>query len=238
MSPSVCAVMLTADRHELAAKAVACFLRQTYDNKALLIYDTGVPLPIELDQSKVAHAIAPERRLPIGALRNNAARLVNADVIVHWDDDDWSHPERISEQVELLQASGAEAVGYNEMLFWRDSEAWLWTNATRNDRPCGTSLCYWRKTWAGAPFHDELPSGPDSTSEYHHWTQSLRLIAESSIPRSRGMVSIGESIPRMVARIHGGNSSGQYKSIGNQASTSWRRVPDWDEHVRFILEGA
>ena len=42
-NPSVCAVMLTADRPELTRQAVECFRRQTYDPicRTLLIFDSG-----------------------------------------------------------------------------------------------------------------------------------------------------------------------------------------------------
>ena len=43
-----------------------------------------------------------------------------ADILVHLDDDDYSHPNRIAEQVVLLQSSGADCVGYREMLFWQN----------------------------------------------------------------------------------------------------------------------
>jgi hypothetical protein len=61
----------------------------------------------------------------IGQLRNLAieecSEVFKPDIIIHFDDDDWSHQNRIAEQVALLQATGADCVGYNEMLFWRES---------------------------------------------------------------------------------------------------------------------
>jgi len=250
--PTVMAVMLTADRHELAPQAVACFLRQTYPNKALLIYDTGEkPLSVEVGDS-ICHALAVERGLPIGALRNNANRLVSADVIVHWDDDDWSHPNRIAEQVALLQTSGAACVGYNEMLFWRGphgratwhegaqrlvahdyGEAWLYTNP-RSDYALGTSLCYWRKTWEEKPFRDDLPN-ENGTGEDYQWIQGMKVCGESGLPLITRPLNLSGSgrEPRMIARIHGGNSSSQYQNI--DLSSSWKRVPEWDARVREIL---
>lgn len=41
VDPTVCAILLTCDRPELAAKAVECFRKQTYGNKTLLIWDSG-----------------------------------------------------------------------------------------------------------------------------------------------------------------------------------------------------
>lgn len=97
--PTVACIMLANGRPEMCARAMKCFDAQTYDNRIDVIWDN--------DGSR-----------SIGALRNEANRSTDCDIICHWDSDDWSHPDRIAEQVALLQSSGAECVGYNEMLFW------------------------------------------------------------------------------------------------------------------------
>jgi len=128
--PTVVCVMLTANRPEMAKQAVACFLRQTYTGKCkLMILDTGEvpawPSPAENERDRrigifnAAHYSGPEnlRAMTIGELRNFAARCVPADIICHFDDDDYSAPQRISEQVASLQASGAEAAMHAGMSF-------------------------------------------------------------------------------------------------------------------------
>jgi hypothetical protein len=128
--PTVAAIMLTRDRPELARKAVECFKTQTYERKMMVIWDSG---DVALDMDAVENypfqiwCRTEVGRGPIGKLRNDAATwicdgptsITDPTIFVHWDDDDYSHPNRISEQVALLQASGADVVGYNDMLFWR-----------------------------------------------------------------------------------------------------------------------
>src|SRR5258708_3294771 len=98
--PAVAAVMLCHGRDEMAQRAIRSFTLQDCENKKhLLIWNN--------DGTK-----------PIGTLRNEANAQVDADIICHFDSDDWSHPNRIAEQIAQLQSSGAECVGYNEMLFW------------------------------------------------------------------------------------------------------------------------
>jgi glycosyltransferase involved in cell wall biosynthesis len=247
--------MLTKDRPELAAKAVECFRKQTYPVKALYLQDFGVQRfdPGNVRDLRMCLAWdAPNGT--IGSNRNAAnkgasgyqfrnqtsAPWLSPDIFIHWDDDDWSHPNRIAEQVAFLQASGADAVGFNEMLFWRTfthiedhyceggeccaPQAWLYSHP-RPDRPLGTSLCYWRKTWERKPFADGPK--PGMPSEFFHWFRELKVVAVSSLER-------GE--PRMVARIHGANF-GTYDLEGLIAggSREWKRVPDWDERIRSIL---
>lgn len=132
--PLVLALMLTKDRHAMAQQAVECFKAQTYANKRLLVFDTGsVPFvgpDFEFDwlrrQDGEEFGVGPESHaFSIGELRNHAIECMYADIIVHWDDDDLSHLNRITEQVALLQSSGADIVGYNQVLFWRqDSRHW------------------------------------------------------------------------------------------------------------------
>lgn len=223
MNPSVCCVMLTADRHELASKAVACFLRQSYPNKALLIYDTGL-VPLTVVAPGVAHACAKawdgnNVKVPIGALRNNANGMVNADVICHWDDDDWSHPDRLAEQVGMLYVTGAQVVGYDRMLFDLKGEAWMYANDQPHDRHAlGTSLCYWRQTFCLKQFKDNENTGEDAT-----WLDGLTL---------RTGPAFSENQPRMIARIHGANT-GKYERLDE--CDQWVRVPEWDARVKEIL---
>src|SRR5450631_3368313 len=97
--PSVAAICLTADRQALTDRAVQCFLSQTYENKWLLIYDTGKK-PYTLDRLASSRIIlvqdGAEMSRPIGALRNTANSLaINTEILMHWDSDDWSGPYRI-----------------------------------------------------------------------------------------------------------------------------------------------
>lgn len=222
--PIVCCVMLTRDRPELAKRAVECFRAQTYENKWMLAFDTGEEWP-EYDSSRgddvLTRMDGGMAGRSIGALRNEAAKVAvegrsakvcgvdprTPDIFIHFDDDDFSHPNRIAEQVALLQSSGADVVGYSDMLFWREprveygqkvkdphglgmldtgalhpGEAWLYT-ATKGCAPAlGTSLCYWRKTWEKNPFPDQ-PKPGNMGSEYGNWLKALKCETRTSIER-------------------------------------------------------
>lgn len=127
--PFVTCVLLTADRPAMTMRAVKSFLAQTYERKALLIFDSGLISAEGFSPSDVRKsALAAQqwryvnaryyRGEAIGALRNAANECAAGHIIAHWDSDDWSHPYRLAEQVNLLQTSRADAVGYHDMLFW------------------------------------------------------------------------------------------------------------------------
>ncbi len=123
VNPSVACVILVNGRESMTKRAIASFRAQTYENKRLLLYDTGENYysgePLENETYFRCFWNAHRGALSIGQLRNEAiAHTEGADIIVTMDSDDYSAPQRIEEQVRLLEASAAEAVGYNEALFW------------------------------------------------------------------------------------------------------------------------
>jgi glycosyltransferase involved in cell wall biosynthesis len=263
--PNVTAVMITRNRPALRERALKCFDAQTYEPKNIVVLDSsdGIGHETKGGGSSVVRvgncvmAYRPPDDLTIGELRNMAVGLTtrDTDIIVTFDDDDHSHPERISEQVELLQASGADAAGYNEMLFWREGQrratmrsgewhepgqAWLYTN--RNPTYClGTSLCYWRRTWEAKPF------SATSRGEDIQWCIGLNTVGVSSRPITFdgpgswarpgiSEPSVDSCTPRMIARIHAGNTSTAYKPEKMAQASEWRRVPEWDAYCRSVME--
>jgi hypothetical protein len=267
--PTICAILLTADRPEYARRAVAAFRAQTYPAKRLLILDSGVT-QLGFDSVSTARGefyVRGERGpiLPtIGELRNMAngiRHFEEPDIFVHFDDDDWSHPNRIAEQVALLQSSGADVVGYRECLFWRErqpienldakfgierrtnfaipGEAWLYSNP--DPRYClGTSLCYWRKTWERKPFE------ATSQGEDVRFCTGLKCVGVPTGPMLGKLTGLSnvkpskDAAPRMIARIHSGNTSTVYRAelmaaIERQGG-EWKRSPEWDSYCRGVME--
>lgn len=266
-NPTVCAVMLANGREEMVARAIASFKSQTYQEKRLLILDT-TPVPLSIMQipgmGVERWPAAGDRK--IGTLRNLANSLAKSGIICHWDSDDWSHPNRIAEQVALLQSSGADCVGYREMLFWdrnwrihcaecgtrgrsgqiwcecgseqfaaTGGESWLYSHPMPT-YALGTSLCYWRHVWEASPFID-------GNQEDWHFIHKVRTVGVSSLPMEGpaftdptwGRNAYYECAnPRMVASIHGGNTCSKIEA----ACDEWRRMPDYDEHCRRIMEGS
>ena len=272
---AVVAVMLTADRPELARRAVEAFRAQTYPHCRMLIWDTGKPPKVYPEhRNRVLYYNAHDLgKKTIGELRNDAnsfammaAQPANIDILIHWDDDDWSHSNRIAEQVALQQSSGADCVGYREMLFWRTpeilkgqfrksdgehsgvysvpGEAWLYNNPNPG-YALGTSLCYKRTVWEKKPF----PA--TSYGEDLQFITGLKCVGRSSLIRGLMPIEYGPTTgeympapmnagPRMIARIHAGNTSTVYRpelmaAIERQGG-EWKRSPEWDSYCRATME--
>jgi hypothetical protein len=279
--PTVVAVCLTADRPDMTRQAVASFRAQTYPAglRHLAILDTGkLPTFRESEiNSNESYVYRPQfAGATIGELRNQVIAPAHKDsVIITLDSDDHSHEHRFAEQVALLQSSGAECVGYNEMLFWDErqyvramdkqeakeyrksepdeygpftaregitNEAWLYS---RGMPALGTSLCYWRSVWERRPF-PALMTGEDA-----EWLTGVDVKGVSSFPLHKytpeEVFAPNEDYqpggwdysPRMVARIHGGNTSRSYgpgvMAACERQGDVWRRVPEWDAYCRKVF---
>jgi len=204
-APRVVAVMLTADRQEMTARALTCFLKQQgYPNRELFILDTG-QVPFELRHSLQREDLkriryVNMRRKPddtIGSLRNLAAYLVGetADVLMHWDSDDWSAPARMGDQVrELLAHPDRDGVGYHSMHFYRkaDRSTWLYQ---LDGYALGTSMAYWREAWQRSGGFESRQVGEDT-----NFAKVVRF-------KTYGHLTPITKYPFMVAELHPGNTT-------------------------------
>lgn len=240
---SVCCLCLTADRQRFTDRAVKSFLSQTYAGAWLLIYDTGQEpyvLPPAVDSSRIVLCYCrPATKRNIGALRNEAIDMASrADVIAHWDSDDWSAPERLAAQIRALE-NGSLVAGFHNLLFLdarrpkcfgpEHAQAWeydykLLSSIPSSPKVVGTSLLYRREAWERLPFNEHKQSGEDT-----EWTKAQEVV------QLNGVTRLDAPGPLMIAEVHGDNTSGVYKVFDqhNRAhNPEWRRAPEWDAWCR------
>jgi glycosyltransferase involved in cell wall biosynthesis len=106
--PLVSCIMPTCNRPAFVRQAVRYFLRQDYPDKELVVVDDGTrSIKDLLPRDRRIRYIRLHRPLPLGEKRNVAVARSRGEIIVHWDDDDWYAPQRISYQVGGLLEAGA-----------------------------------------------------------------------------------------------------------------------------------
>ncbi len=115
--------MLTRDRPALADRAIRCFAAQTHPARELVIVSQGdadyrARLRTSLSEHGVRDAVLvtadPELRL--GELRNLSLDAASGELVCVWDDDDLSHPDRLSAQVAALRTAGCHTLFLSEHL--------------------------------------------------------------------------------------------------------------------------
>jgi glycosyltransferase involved in cell wall biosynthesis len=188
-SPLVTCVCVTKNRREWLPKAIRNFLLQTYANKELLIVADGESVSDLIPADPQIRLGIVDDGMTIGAKRNIGAGFAQGQIIIHWDDDDYSHPYRVQDQVGLLLRSRNAVVGYHSMYF-TDGEKW-WQYHHRQPYAIGSSLCYHRHWWLAHRF-DGLHVGEDS--------------AFSAKAAEAGQLSSSDALDMMVASIHPENT--------------------------------
>lgn len=193
--PLVSCIMPTAGRRAFVPHAVRYFLSQDYPDKELVIVDDGRDGVADLVPDHPEVRYCPLDGKPsLGAKRNICIQHSRGDLILHWDDDDWSAPDRIRRQVETLLGAGAEVCGLRQMLFYdvASGRVWLYSYPPgRKDWLAGGSLLYTRDFWRRSPFPN-LQIGEDT-----RFVMSRRMNKAAILPDYR----------IYVALIHPGNTS-------------------------------
>ena len=154
--PLVSCVMPTRDRRPFVAQAILCFRRQDYADRELIVVDDGCDAVADLMPADPRiRYVRLDRPLPLGEKRNLCNKLAAGDLLAHWDDDDWSAPDRLSRQVVVLRATGAELCGLSDQLYYEPltDRAWRYTYPSdRRPWVAGNTLCYQRSRWQRHPF--------------------------------------------------------------------------------------
>lgn len=160
--PSVSCILPCGYGDKYVGTALDCFAEQTYAGPLELVFvdNNEVPFIDEKDfaESSAFHGAArslkylQSKRMSVGALRNLGTKHATGEICVTWDEDDWSAPDRVAQQVKRLLDSGKAVTGWHNILYFNEQDGqaykYLFEPSGRNHPPyaMGTSQCY-RKSW-------------------------------------------------------------------------------------------
>jgi glycosyltransferase involved in cell wall biosynthesis len=156
--PTISCIMPTNNRRGFVPNAISYFLQQDYKYKELLIVDDGTDIIEDIvPANEQIRYIRLHNKMTLGEKRNYCIKESIGDLIMHWDDDDWMAPYRISYQVQELLKNKAEVCGLQQMLFREldTGKCWLYKYPLQA-QPwlAGGSLLYTRDFWQQSPFPD------------------------------------------------------------------------------------
>ncbi len=184
--------MPTANRPRFVTLAIACFRAQTYEPKELLILDDGDSIRSLIPSDHRIRYYHFDKRLVLGQKQNLGCELAAGEVICHWDDDDWSAPNRMEQQVKALLHSRKSVTGYHSSTIYDEIQHRAWHYHGPLDWVAGFSLCYLKSYWANDPF-PTISTGQDT----YMVLQARTRLELFSLP--------GRA--QMVARRHSSNTS-------------------------------
>jgi len=208
INPLVSCIMVTRDRRHFVPKAIACFLAQDYRWREMVIVNDGEDIADLIPRDPMFRYFVNRRQrgqATIGRLRNMACDLAKGELIAHWDDDDWSGPDRLSHQVGFMTNDAGDLIadigGYRDMLFFDIKKRLLRKyDAGPGHYAVGTSLIYQRRFWRNVrQFPQELDPISGMVGEDNRFIEGQPVVTASSI----------EPKVRMVAGVHAASVSYQ-----------------------------
>jgi O-antigen biosynthesis protein len=181
--------MPTTGRLRFALNAVRLFAAQDYpDRELVVVTDRGADDELEaaLRDDKRTRLVRVRAGTSIGRKRNVACATARGDVIVHWDDDDWYAPVRLSVQLEPLLAGRADVTGLATPVIL-DLSSWrFWAVTPAQHRRLfvgdvhGGTLMYRRRVW------ERLARYPDASLAEDAWFLRAALRRGARLERVPG----------------------------------------------------
>jgi hypothetical protein len=164
--PSVACICVTRNRRLFLDRAVKYIQRSFsfYPGKCWMVVIDGSEERRVNVFPYVKYFHEPETTLQIGHTRNRACEeSKGADIIIHWDDDDWQHPKRIVRQVETLLQSPGDGLACTSRYYTYHvqqrqavkANSWMGEGGSM-----GATFAYWRESWERTPFR-EVEKGDD-----------------------------------------------------------------------------
>ena len=141
-------LLVTRNRRHWLPYALQCARYQTYRPREILVVSSGESVADLLEPGE--RNVHVDGHPTIGTARNVGCRAASGSVVAHFDDDDFSHPSRLEEQVLRLIESGKSVTGYRSMRFTDGTRSWMYTGAP--EYALGTSLVYQIDFWKAHPF--------------------------------------------------------------------------------------
>jgi glycosyltransferase involved in cell wall biosynthesis len=212
--------MPTRDRRAFVGQAVWYFLRQDYTERELIILDDGSDsiadlLPLD---TRIRYMRLPSQ-VSLGCKLNKGCEAAHGQWIVHWEDDDWIGPHRLSTQIRQLMSGIHHGCSASEVLHYHltKGQAWQWAGAA-NEAPtmkCGL-VAYRRRFWEESPFPDAdiwpsqpFPPSVSTSNVFCDWSPDyyVKIVhADNSTQRNfRGeswkAVPLGEVAARLSADV-------------------------------------
>lgn len=203
--PRVTAILCTGlpQRERLATAAVRSFYNQNYPNRDILIFNHSKGEPYEYrltsllpepPEGVLVREIMVNRFPTLGHMRSAALDRLDEGTkfVVQWDDDDWSHPTRITRQMNYLKASD------------KPGACCVLGSQVRYSLPHNTAFMHVNKEdgIAGTILH------PNDGNRYQaeHGTEDSTFLKEHYLGHDKHVVLVDREQPELYLRFfHSGN---------------------------------
>ena len=163
--PLVSCLCVTLGRPRFLERAIMCFRAQRYPEKELVIIYESFDQPTKdvldlIDDPNIVKIEAPDDPgVTLGSLRNMAVSKCSGEYFCQWDDDDYSHPDRIAFQMSVIEQSGMPACILMQWFIYDEAEGKVYIS---NRRPWEGGLLCKRSLIQEGVGYDDLKVGEDT----------------------------------------------------------------------------
>lgn len=151
MPPLVSILCPTRDRRAFLPNLLRVVRAQDWpaDRWELIVVDDGTDKVADVFENEPGpiRYEALDVRVPLGTKRNRLVELAQGDILINFDDDDHSPPDRIARSVALLDATGADVVGKSEMAFYDVASDRVHVYPKIGDRHATAGSMAFRRAW-------------------------------------------------------------------------------------------
>jgi glycosyltransferase involved in cell wall biosynthesis len=173
--PLVSCILCTCRRRPFLKQAVKYFLRQTYQNKELLIVDDGADsCEALLPKDEGIRHLRLDGFTPLGTKLNIGIGASKGTIVQKLDDDDYYHPDFLKTTVSALLGHDPlySVAGFDSFLVLIGATGELKFSGT--GWCAGGTLCFYRKLWEKRPFRD-VPKAVDWWFLKDHSPQRIKI---------------------------------------------------------------
>jgi len=232
MSAFVSCIMPTANRRALIPQAIRYFLRQDYPNRELIILDDGSESVADLiPENEHIRYLYLSQKLSMGAKHNMACEMAHGEIIVHWDDDDWVSPRRVSYQVHELQEQANKTAmdtlcGLSHVMFYdpRQQRAWEYRYPGGKPWVLGSTFCYYKNFWERHRF-PHMNEGADTAFVWN--LQNVHVRAHPDHTFHVGTVHAHNTSPKRTETVG-------WHPLSSQEIRRLMNEEDWSFYKHFM----
>lgn len=125
ITPLISSICVTSNRPLLLQRAIACFERQGYPNKELVLSypvsdgaTRNIVNQIEaISDIRIVRIERPDQE-NLGTARNHAVEAASGEYVCIWDDDDWYNHDRIERQYDAIKNTIFKACAIMNILLY------------------------------------------------------------------------------------------------------------------------
>jgi glycosyltransferase involved in cell wall biosynthesis len=203
----------TRGRPQYATQAVKCFLSQTYPHRELIILDDAddPSFPSDIHADGVEY-LRLDQKLNIPQKRNKCCEMAKGEVVAHFDSDDWSAPNRLEVQMEMMRYTHAAMCGFNTMLFYDTQKGTVHKYWGAANFIIGTSMVYTKQWW-----------------QDHRWNESKAKASDNlfwRVAAKEKQIVVQQADGLLVARIHSENTAVKRVDLSPYKKASLEELPN------------